>query len=211
MKARVIETNEIVELQEDMNSDYFTKDGLHFKGFELDFNIDQPDYREKLNHRYIGMILAATYSSPMFQKHLKRGLIQKCDTDSKRTCKQTKGERKMIIDEWIVREVIDTLRQANITLLGVTGLDSPQEFAKKCKENETAINRRINNAISLLNSVKEEESSQGKALLYAVGKAEERVRKGTLLEVLNWIEGMYDTDYVAGDIVRMLKNKLKKK
>jgi len=66
-------------------------------------------------------------------------------------------DRKMIIDEWVVREVIDTLRQANITLLGVTGLDSPQEFAKKCKKKETAINRRINNAISLLNSVKEEE------------------------------------------------------
>ena len=64
----------------------------------------------------------------------------------------------MKIDEWIVREVIDTLHQANITLLGITGLDSPQELAKKCKENETAINRRIRNAISLLkSSVKEEE------------------------------------------------------
>lgn len=63
----------------------------------------------------------------------------------------------MKIDEWIVREVIDTLRQANITLLGVTALDSPQEFAKKCKENETAINRRIKNAIGLLGaSLKEE-------------------------------------------------------
>lgn len=63
----------------------------------------------------------------------------------------------MRIGEWVVREVIDTLRQANITLLGVTGLDSPQEFAKKCKENETAINRRIKNAIGLLkSSVKEE-------------------------------------------------------
>ena len=62
----------------------------------------------------------------------------------------------MKIDEWIVREVIDTLHQANITLLGITGLDSPQEFAKKCVENETAINRRIRNAISLLkSSVKE--------------------------------------------------------
>lgn len=49
----------------------------------------------------------------------------------------------MKIDEWVVREVIDTLLQANITLLGVTGLDSPREFAKKCLENETAINRRI--------------------------------------------------------------------
>ena len=63
----------------------------------------------------------------------------------------------MKIDEWVVREVIDTLHQANITLLGVTGLDSPQEFAKKCKENETAINRRIKKAIGLLeSSVKEE-------------------------------------------------------
>ena len=63
----------------------------------------------------------------------------------------------MKIDEWVVREVIDTLHQANITLLGVTGLDSEQEFAKKCVENETAINRRIRKAIGLLkSSVKEE-------------------------------------------------------
>ena len=63
----------------------------------------------------------------------------------------------MKIDEWIVREVIDTLHQANITILEITGLDSPQEIAKKCVENETAINRKIMNAIELLeSSVKEE-------------------------------------------------------
>ena len=63
----------------------------------------------------------------------------------------------MKIDEWIVREAIDTLHQANITLLKITGLDSPQEIAKKIKENETEINRRIMHAISLLKtSVKEE-------------------------------------------------------
>ena len=63
----------------------------------------------------------------------------------------------MKIDGWVVREVIDTLHMANITLLGITGLDSEQEFAKKCVENETAINRRIYKAISLLkSSVKEE-------------------------------------------------------
>lgn len=63
----------------------------------------------------------------------------------------------MKVDEWVVREVIDTLYQVNNVLLGVTGLDSPQEFAKKCKENETAINRRIKNAIGLLtNAVKGE-------------------------------------------------------
>jgi hypothetical protein len=56
-----------------------------------------------------------------------------------------------------------------------------------------------------------QESNEGQALLYAVEKTAERTRKETLLEVLNWIEGMYDTDYVAGDIVRMLKDKLKKK
>ena len=63
----------------------------------------------------------------------------------------------MKIDEWIIREVIDTLHQANTTLFGITGLDSPQEIAKKIEENETAINRRIYKAISLLeSSVKEE-------------------------------------------------------
>lgn len=62
----------------------------------------------------------------------------------------------MKIDEWIIREAIDTLRQANIALLGCTTLDSPQQFAKKHKENETAINRRIINTISLLNSAKED-------------------------------------------------------
>lgn len=63
----------------------------------------------------------------------------------------------MKIDEWIVREVIDTLRQANMTLLGVTGLDSQEEFERKCKEKSTAINRRIHKAIGLLEaSIKEE-------------------------------------------------------
>ena len=63
----------------------------------------------------------------------------------------------MKIDEWVVREVIDTLYQANNCLYGITGLDFPEERAKKYKENETAINRRIKNAIGLLeSSVKEE-------------------------------------------------------
>ena len=55
-----------------------------------------------------------------------------------------------------------------------------------------------------------DDTNEGQALLYAVEKTAERTKKETLLEVLNWIEGMYDTDYVAGDIVRMLKDKLKK-
>ena len=63
----------------------------------------------------------------------------------------------MKIDEWVIREVINTLHQANITLLRITGLDSPQEVAKKRVENETAINRRIMNAIDLLKSSAKEE------------------------------------------------------
>ena len=63
----------------------------------------------------------------------------------------------MKIDEWIIREAIDTLHQANITLLRITGLDSKEELERKRRENETAITRRIKNAIDLLeSSVKEE-------------------------------------------------------
>ena len=63
----------------------------------------------------------------------------------------------MKIDEWIIREVIYTLHQANITLLKITGLDSKEELERKRRENETAITRRIKNAIDLLeSSVKEE-------------------------------------------------------
>ena len=63
----------------------------------------------------------------------------------------------MNIDEWVIREVIDTLHQANITLLRITALDSPQEITKKRVENETAINRRIRSVIGLLESSVEEE------------------------------------------------------
>jgi hypothetical protein len=60
----------------------------------------------------------------------------------------------MGIDNWIIEEVINTLRQANSVLLGITALDSPEEFAKKCKENERAINRRIKKTIMLLENSK---------------------------------------------------------
>jgi hypothetical protein len=56
---------------------------------------------------------------------------------------------KLVLDEWIVREVIDTLNMARTTLLGITGLDSPQEVAKK-SANETAITRRISKAIDII-------------------------------------------------------------
>lgn len=71
--------------------------------------------------------------------------------------KKELGERGFRVDEWVAREVIDTLYQANNVLLGVTGLDSPHEFAKKCRENETAINRRIKKAIGLFESSLKEE------------------------------------------------------
>lgn len=66
-------------------------------------------------------------------------------------------ERSFRVDEWVAREVIDTLYQANITLLGITGLDSLREVDRKCKENETAINRRIKKAIGLFESSLKEE------------------------------------------------------
>ena len=56
---------------------------------------------------------------------------------------------ELILDEWIVREVIDTLYMARTTLLGITGLDSPQDVAKK-SANETAITRRISKAIDII-------------------------------------------------------------
>lgn len=64
----------------------------------------------------------------------------------------------MKIEEWVVREVIDTLYQANNVLLGITGLDSLKEIDRKCRENKTAITRRIDKAIGLMQgTVKYEE------------------------------------------------------
>ena len=51
MKARVIETGVIEEFQANELNDYFTKDGVHYKGLELDFKNIEPDYWEKLKHQ----------------------------------------------------------------------------------------------------------------------------------------------------------------
>ena len=72
----------------------------------------------------------------------------------------------MKIDEWVIREVIDTLHQANITLLKITALDSPREIAKKIEENETAINRRIMHAISLLKTSVKDENNESDCTLF---------------------------------------------
>lgn len=56
---------------------------------------------------------------------------------------------KLILDEQVIREVIDTLNMARTTLLGITKLDSPQEVAKKSSK-ETAITRRMSRAIDII-------------------------------------------------------------
>lgn len=61
----------------------------------------------------------------------------------------------MKVDDWKIKEVIDTLYQANATLLGLTGLDSKEEIEEKCKKNSTAINRRIQRTIALLTETEE--------------------------------------------------------
>lgn len=67
---------------------------------------------------------------------------------------------KQILDEWIVREVIDTLYMARTTFLGITGLDSPQEVAKK-SANETAITRRISKAIDIIQQSEQSHIPEG--------------------------------------------------
>ena len=62
---------------------------------------------------------------------------------------KTQSNMKLVLDEWIIREVIDTLYMARTALLGITGLDSTQETAKK-SANETAITRRISKAIDII-------------------------------------------------------------
>jgi hypothetical protein len=62
MKARVIETGEIVDLQVNHMDEFFTKDGVRFIGLELDFDY-QPDYWEKLKHQYAGMAMQGILSS----------------------------------------------------------------------------------------------------------------------------------------------------
>lgn len=82
---------------------------------------------------------------------------------------------KLILDEWIVREVIDTLYMARTTFLGITGLDSPQDVEKK-SANETAITRRISKAIDIIQQ--SEQQPMPESLEEA---AEEYIKKGRYL------------------------------
>ena len=91
--------------------------------------------------------------------------------------------------------------------------DFINEVIERASEEGVPYNHKFECVYKLIQNfilVHDMESNEGQALLYAVEKTAERTKRETLLEVLNWIEGMYDTDYVAGDIVRMLKNKLNK-
>ena len=51
-----METGQIEEFQVNELNDYFTKDGVHYNGLELDFEYE-PDYWEKLKHQYAGMAM----------------------------------------------------------------------------------------------------------------------------------------------------------
>lgn len=57
---------------------------------------------------------------------------------------------KIIIDEKIIREVINTLHLARFYILNMTALDSPQEMARKEKENDCAIARKILLSIDII-------------------------------------------------------------
>lgn len=65
MKARVIETGQIEEFQVNELNDYFTKDGVHYKGLELDFEYE-PDYWERLKHQYAGMAMQGLLSNSAY-------------------------------------------------------------------------------------------------------------------------------------------------
>lgn len=66
MKARVIETDKIEEFQANEFNDYFTKDGVHYKGLELDFEDVEPDYWTKLHHQ--AAIAAMQTLLPQYEK-----------------------------------------------------------------------------------------------------------------------------------------------
>ena len=95
---------------------------------------------------------------------------------------------KHVLDEWIIREVIDTLYMTRTTLLGITGLDSPQEVAKK-SANETAITRRISKAIDII-----QQSEQPEVDL-------EKEMKFFLQNAIKMNKGPWRGEYHVGEIV----------
>ena len=55
-----------------------------------------------------------------------------------------------MIEDWIIEEVKDTLRQARLALLGITALDSSAEVHRKEAKNDSSIVRRITKCQELL-------------------------------------------------------------
>lgn len=96
---------------------------------------------------------------------------------------------KLILDEWIVREVIDTLYMARTTFLGITGLDSPQDVEKK-SANETAITRRISKAIDII------QQSEQQPMPESLEKAAEEYAQ--LDEEGMWKDGGKYKGFIAG-------------
>lgn len=97
MKARVKATGEIIIVNKitsygkdfEVLVHYKGKNGFSYKKEQLDFkdltqgkvdvkekSLPKDEYWEKLKHQYAGMILSATYSSPMFQNTPKEDLYK---------------------------------------------------------------------------------------------------------------------------------------
>jgi hypothetical protein len=59
----------------------------------------------------------------------------------------------MIVEDYIIEEVRDTLRQSRLAILGITALDSSAQMYKKEIENDCSVVRRINKCQELLDTI----------------------------------------------------------
>ena len=78
MKARVKATGEIVEVAPQIECYYYESDGIPYWCDELDFDIYNDDYWEKLKHQYAGMamqgMLNNSYLAGEFRKDPNNGI-----------------------------------------------------------------------------------------------------------------------------------------
>ena len=63
MKARVKATGEIVEVEPNVECYYYKSDGTSYWCNELDFDVYNDDYWEKLKHQYAGMAMQGMLSN----------------------------------------------------------------------------------------------------------------------------------------------------
>lgn len=54
------------------------------------------------------------------------------------------------LEDWQIEKIIDTLQVARNSLLGITALDSEEEYKRKSIENETCVVRMINDCLKWL-------------------------------------------------------------